>query len=326
GDEEEIRHRIEQDAISFAALADLTPEERGDGGDGGAGGGGVCVGGDTVVYTPLAVASDHSFNILKFYAMSQAVVGSLLDSIEDGGQMPGDAARKQVMSELPFIPDKAEDRLISETTEAEASSLLLVGRSGTGKTSIAVNRMWMLYQRWHSHFAGGVEGGAEAGAEAKGGQHAGARHYHQVFVTANAVLRDRALKGGWRGSGGAPIEEEYPHTLKDVPEEMFPLFLTQSEWLRLLDGTLAAPFFARLPSGALRHASEAALNAPRNALDALPDDPAWLEEDSDEEEDEAAWGSGSDEEEDAFSENARAEAGESGSKTLRGEGKAADDA
>jgi len=30
---------------------------------------------------------------------------------------------------------------------------------------------------------------------------------------------------------------------------MFPLFLTQSEWLRLLDGTLSSPFFARLPNG-----------------------------------------------------------------------------
>jgi len=46
---------------------------------------------------------------------------------------------------------------------------------------------------------------------------------------------------------------------------------------RLLDGTLSEPFFARMPGGSLRHASEAPqLVAPRGSLQELPDDRAWL--------------------------------------------------
>ena len=39
--------------------------------------------------------------------------------------------------QLPFIPDEDEDALITAVSKAE--SVLLIGRSGTGKTSIAIN-------------------------------------------------------------------------------------------------------------------------------------------------------------------------------------------
>jgi len=46
---------------------------------------------------------------------------------------------------------------------------------------------------------------------------------------------------------------------------------------RLLDGTLSEPFFSRMPGGSLRHGSEAPqLVAPRESLEALPDDRTWL--------------------------------------------------
>eukprot|EP00961_Rhodomonas_salina_P075112 1008438-Rhodomonas_salina.7 len=49
-----------------------------------------------------------------------------------------------------------------------------VGRSGTGKTSIAVGRMWELYRHWHENVKPISD-----------------EPYHQVFVTANKVLRDQ---------------------------------------------------------------------------------------------------------------------------------------
>jgi len=55
------------------------------------------------------------------------------------------------------------------------SSILLVGRSGTGKTSIAVARMWAWYKHTHSvTWLGGT--------------------YNQIFVTANSVLRGQVRR------------------------------------------------------------------------------------------------------------------------------------
>eukprot|EP00955_Chlamydomonas_euryale_P044350 352864-Chlamydomonas_euryale.AAC.8 len=45
-------------------------------------------------------------------------------------------------------------------------------------------------------------------------------------------------------------EASYP-TLRDVPREAFPLFLSSRTWLHMLDGTLQAPFFPRHPNGAI---------------------------------------------------------------------------
>eukprot|EP00966_Prymnesium_polylepis_P175472 4060673-Prymnesium_polylepis.1 len=45
--------------------------------------------------------------------------------------------------EFPFLPDEAEHLIISLT---ERRSVLLIGRSGTGKTTIVVQRMWLKFQ------------------------------------------------------------------------------------------------------------------------------------------------------------------------------------
>jgi hypothetical protein len=62
-----------------------------------------------------------------------------------GGGGGGDGGGKIASPELPFIPDEDEDKLISAVSKAE--SVLLVGRSGTGKTSIAIGRMFAMYSQ-----------------------------------------------------------------------------------------------------------------------------------------------------------------------------------
>ena len=62
-----------------------------------------------------------------------------------GGGGGGDGGGKVASPELPFIPDEDEDKLISAVSKAE--SVLLVGRSGTGKTSIAIGRMFAMYSQ-----------------------------------------------------------------------------------------------------------------------------------------------------------------------------------
>jgi hypothetical protein len=82
--------------------------------------------------------------------------------------------------EFPFIPDDREDVLINKglpwsDSGTPGSSILLVGRSGTGKTSIAVARMWTIYK--HTRTATWLGG-----------------TYNQIFVTANSVLRGQVRR------------------------------------------------------------------------------------------------------------------------------------
>jgi DNA polymerase III delta prime subunit len=113
--------------------------------------------------------------------------------------------------------------------------LLLLGRSGTGKTTVAVHRMWRLYCSGVLRF---------------------------VFVTASAQLRDRVrtlFRRTQRGAGlhaAAATGERCDAaggalSLERCSRDAWPLFLTTADWMRLLDGACAKPFFARTPDGAL---------------------------------------------------------------------------
>lgn len=78
---------------------------------------------------------------------------------------------------------------------------------------------------------------------------------HQLFVTANPILRNsvaksfRALQSGYVGSSKAicaaaePLEEDALHSLHAIADECWPLFLRAHNWLRLLDATLEKPYF-----------------------------------------------------------------------------------
>jgi len=220
--------------------------------------------GEEILFTPPAVSNADSFNVLKFYQLSDEVLQSLRIF---QSKLPQDERTHAALSgmslpEFPFIPDEREDALINSnsvisSSDSIKSSILLIGRSGTGKTSIAVGRMWALYRHCHSEsWAGGA--------------------YNQVFVTANRVLRDQVrksfqgMKFGFTGvqEGGS----EYPHTLRDVPEGMFPLFLTQGEFLKMLDGTLPEPFWKRNEDGSLQHNVGNAFHEEEGMLDEMPDE------------------------------------------------------
>jgi len=157
-------------------------------------------------------------------------------------------------------------------------SILLCGRSGTGKTSIAVNRIWAFYKYYQSQAWQGEP-------------------RNQVFVTANRVLRNEVrksfacMKRGFHGTKAADSDDdasEYPPTLREVPRDLFPLFLTQAEWLKMVDGTLLQPFWPRHDDGSLKHASIRAFHEEEGMLDVLPDDEFEMDEfESDQDDDDA---------------------------------------
>lgn len=70
-------------------------------------------------------------------------------------------------------------------------------------------------------------------------------------------------------TGRREIVTEYPHTFHAVPDDMFPLFLTQVEFLLMLDGTLQNPFWQRNDDGTL--AEKVELHEEKNMLDDIPD-------------------------------------------------------
>jgi ankyrin repeat protein len=216
-----------------------------------------------ILFTPPAVSNADSFNVLKFYQLSDEVLQSLRTFQSNWnspqGQHKHASSSGAPLPEFPFIPDEREDSIINSNMNCSGShsSILLVGRSGTGKTSIAVGRMWALYKHCHSE-----------------SWHGGP--YNQVFVTANRVLRDQVRKS-FQGMkhGFTGVQDgvsEYPHTLRDVPEGMFPLFLTQGEFLKMLDGTLAKPFWPRAEDGSLQHPVDNAFHEEAGMLDEIPDE------------------------------------------------------
>ena len=216
---------------------------------------------EDILFTPPAVTNADSQNVLKFYQLNDEVLQSLFAFRlpSEQLQLEQDAA---IVPEFPFIPDDREDRLIN--LDAHVSTLLC-GRSGTGKTSIAVSRMWALYKHCHSP---SWQGGAR----------------NQIFVTTNRVLRNEVrksfggMKHGFRGMH-VPVVTEYPASFRDIPEEMFPLFLTQAEYLKMIDGTLKEPFWPRNSDGSLKHQDFSAFHEEEGMLDVLPDQGEYQEAD-----------------------------------------------
>lgn len=197
---------------------------------------------------PPALPPDHGkeyYNVVKFYSLSSHAVHSVMKALDvtgavsaqgqeaeagQRGQGQAEAAHAHI-AQLPMIPDEFEDQLIQAVSKPE--SVLLVGRSGTGKTSIAIGRMFAMYSQM------------TAGGDA----------YRQLFVTASPVLRDevrrsfQALAVGKGGCGSGVGHEARYQRMSDVHDDSWPLFLTQAEWLCMLDASLPAPFLARRDDG-----------------------------------------------------------------------------
>ncbi len=211
---------------------------------------------DCTLYFPPAVASAEGLTVLKFYALRKEVAIAMLHALHE---------TVQVSPEFPFIPDQWEDDLINLDLLERKQSILLVGRSGTGKTSIAVARMWALYK----------QGQSQALLDSNVDMLEQKKQYRQVFVTANRVLRDQVRKSFFSmmqdsTTGRKPLAL-YPPSFAAVPDESFPLFLTQSEWLLMLDATLTEPFFPRNLDGSLVHRLQGGLHEEAGMLDSLDD-------------------------------------------------------
>ncbi|KAK9807285.1 hypothetical protein WJX73_007725 [Symbiochloris irregularis] len=182
---------------------------------------------------PPASAGQDTYTLLKFYNLSSELLRSVLDSMDDS------------VVDFPFRVSPAEQEIIELEPDPPAP-MLLVGRSGTGKTTCAVFRMWA---RWHTFYQQSTE------------------PFNQVFLTASATLRQQVAKAFRKlqanvlcdAEESLRLEElsraEY-HSLAGIPADAFPLFWTTKQFLRALDATLPQPFFPRKENGAMLHAED----------------------------------------------------------------------
>eukprot|EP00741_Cyanophora_paradoxa_P001229 tig00000471_g1186.t1 len=135
-----------------------------------------------------------------------------------------------------------------------AGPVLAVGRSGTGKTSCAIVRLWA---RYHAYWSLG-----------RGATRLPSGHLRAVFLTMNPsllaevrrlfsrleeghALLSRPLEGEEPLPPLGRTDDELPDSLAAVSDGSYPLFVTGRKWLQLVDGTLARRFFPRPPGARL---------------------------------------------------------------------------
>jgi len=132
-----------------------------------------------------------------------------------------------VPTAFPFCADETEDTYINLERNC---SLILVGRSGTGKITIALHRMWAPQEKFvQLNQAGMID----------------QEPFHQVFLTANSVLRDQVEKSFRSLQGRAATVVRKELDVAKTRDDDFPLFLTSKDWLSGLDAVLDGDLEAR---------------------------------------------------------------------------------
>ena len=132
-----VRGARRREAVRVARREDAAAADGG-GGDGGDGEDGV----ERLTRYPPAVEQEDAFNLVKFYALDRSLAVSIL------------RATISEKLEYPFVPDETEHLVISL---AERRSVLLIGRSGTGKTTCCVFKM---FQDFSDYWVRAASGGA----------------------------------------------------------------------------------------------------------------------------------------------------------------------
>jgi hypothetical protein len=195
----------------------------------------------------LGSSNPNEFALLKFYSFNSHMLGCLF-------------GHRSSESSLPFKMTSKEYE-IARLKHEQPVAILLMGRSGTGKTSVQCYR---LATDWESYWKTCVDGEprlplppSKPSSTTSGTPHTEEElmsHLRQLFVTKSMCLRtevQRVSRDLMRGSGsGIEIADddggvEGLSSLSGVPTERWPLFATLSEVLLLLDRTLPGECFLR---------------------------------------------------------------------------------
>nr|GEX43862.1 UvrD-like helicase, ATP-binding domain, P-loop containing nucleoside triphosphate hydrolase [Tanacetum cinerariifolium] len=172
---------------------------------------------------------------LEFYSLSRGVVSHLLSG-------------KEV--DLPMqVTDEQMDIILSP------KSSFIIGRSGTGKTTILTMKLFQCEQKFRIASEGNYEG--------ENSRFRGAKVLHQLFVTVSpklcyAVKQNISHLTSVSSSVNSSAEinlndtdvitsevNDISDSFIDIPVKCYPLVITFHKFLMMLDGTLGNSFFER---------------------------------------------------------------------------------
>ena len=187
-------------------------------------------------------ASDdpRQYTLLKFYELNAGAVKRLLDGREN---------------DLPFVPGPKEHEIIHYRSDPQRS-ILLSGRSGTGKTTCLVFRMWAQ----HTAYKNGLNGSRP----------------RQLFLTKNDMLC-REVKRSFNNMGLAWAKRDDPNNINPAEVDNAgekPIFFTASEWFDTLDALLPGQTFFT------KYELQQRVNARKYKDGVTKEIEAWLSEES----------------------------------------------
>ncbi|OWM65617.1 uncharacterized protein LOC116199733 [Punica granatum] len=207
---------------------------------------------DSQLYTERSKVKD-SLLLMKFYSRSSGIINHLL-SDRDGNEV-----------ELPFDLTKEQREIIQFP-----QSTFILGRSGTGKTTVLTMK---LLQREQLHRIATsdyrITGGANSGREDSEEMLEEESKYvlRQLFVTVSSKLcfavkqqlsqlKSFTCEGNFFAEGSstdvdftnkADQFEDIADSFIDIPHKSFPLVITFSKFLMMLDGSIGFSYFEKFP-------------------------------------------------------------------------------
>ena len=137
-------------------------------------------------------------------------------------------------------PLKVTDEEYNIIKLPEKDSILLLGRSGTGKTTTCLCRMWNIFSQYWTGTE--VDNPRLPGMQGQLDTHS---HLHQVFITKNKVLCKKMktkfydfLSAFEDRKNHLDMEKKQYPKLSDISELSFPIFITARDFFCLLDKSL----------------------------------------------------------------------------------------
>ncbi|KAK6146300.1 hypothetical protein DH2020_020169 [Rehmannia glutinosa] len=194
---------------------------------------------------------NESLLLMKFYSLSSGVVNHLLTDLEG----------REV--DLPFEVTDEEREIIMFP-----KSSFILGRSGTGKTTILTMKLYQKLQQYcvASRDSMQADNFGHMNKQVDVGLHLGESSgtmLHQLFVTVSPKLCYAVKKhvsqlksfasGNFHGNNLSDMDDidelaefkDIPDTFVDIQPEKYPLIITFHKFLMMLDGTLGNSYFER---------------------------------------------------------------------------------
>ena len=213
------------------------------------------------IFHPAGSTRDNEYNVTTFYSFDNSFVNTILN---------GDSARR----DFPIKVSPEEYDIIN--MPQGKCSILLLGRSGTGKTTVCLYRMWNQFiTYWQVMDKEPMPIPEDSRREP----------LHQVFITKNEFLCAQMKKRFYDLAASRDIVKSHmayedvdtPTSLCDLDDHAYPLFLTARQFFLILDNSLQdnENFFERDEDGKLTEeiiGSDYDHENPNTLLDRLEED------------------------------------------------------